>query len=348
MFDFTDVQIENLVIHKVGNKMRDEEYVLSKHEYLNLDENLRGLLLKYFLSPFKSDIFYRFNHETDINLNEVYHYINNTMDNHSSFYDQSVNILKHLYNKSSHPRIKGGEFYMVALKNCIVNNQLTNAVGLFKSENKDTYLKVTQNQSSIVVDYEYGININNLDKGCIIFNIQNSEGYLVSIVDTSSTIEAQYWKKDFLGLSLINNEHLQTKTHLKIITDFSNRYLSEDKQENAALKQRTLKYFSENEYFDINNFSDQVFKDNQLVDSFIEYKENRIEKLGVQNESKFPISSQIVTQVKKQFKNIISLDNNVDIVVKSETERDISRFIERGFDEDKGLSYYKIFFHTEK
>lgn len=60
---------------------------------------------------------------TFIHLNELYMYISNIFIDPSSFYTQSINILKHLYEKSSHPQIKGGEFYMVHFTDYIIDGK---------------------------------------------------------------------------------------------------------------------------------------------------------------------------------------------------------------------------------
>ena len=48
----SEVQLESIILHKVGNKSREEGLKLSKGE-LQLDGFVKELLLKYFLSPFK-------------------------------------------------------------------------------------------------------------------------------------------------------------------------------------------------------------------------------------------------------------------------------------------------------
>ena len=48
----SEVQLESIILHKVGNKSREEGLKLSKGE-LQLDGFVKELLMKYFLSPFK-------------------------------------------------------------------------------------------------------------------------------------------------------------------------------------------------------------------------------------------------------------------------------------------------------
>lgn len=51
MFYYTDATIDQLAVHRVGNKLRDEFYALSEAPIALEDEQLAALLLHYFLSP---------------------------------------------------------------------------------------------------------------------------------------------------------------------------------------------------------------------------------------------------------------------------------------------------------
>ena len=64
---------------------------------------------------------------------------------------------------------------LLPLKKCRLAGDFVNAVGIFKKRNKETFLKVFEHGESWEVIGEEGVNINKLDKGCIIFNT-NREG----------------------------------------------------------------------------------------------------------------------------------------------------------------------------
>ena len=198
MLFFDQSSLLGITLHKVGSKVEDEGIQFSKSE-LRTNDSLNNVLLNYFLSPFKSDEFYHLYHDSDIKYNEVYGFVSEIFDNPNSLYEQSVNLAKHLYEQSVHPKIKSGEFYTVYFKDCIIDNNTVDAVGLFKSENKDTFLKIYPSVDGFDIESEKGININKLDKGCLIFNTERENGYVVAVVDNSSKgAEAQYWMDDFL------------------------------------------------------------------------------------------------------------------------------------------------------
>lgn len=177
-------KIKTLTLHKVGNKYENDICVFSKKD-LNIDSALSEILSTYFLTSFKSNEYFNLYHDTDINLNEVYAYLSKIFDTPECIHEQSINLAKHLYEQSIHPKIKGGEFYVVYFKDCIIDGETVDAVGLFKSENKDTFLKVYPSGDGFEIESQQGVNINKLDKGCLIFNTDRENGYVVAVVDLS-------------------------------------------------------------------------------------------------------------------------------------------------------------------
>ncbi len=77
----------------------------------------------------------------------------------ASFHEISVAIANHLFEQSTHPKIKGGEFYMVLFNDVVVDGEVVDALGIFKSENKDTFLKVMLRQQGFELEAQQGINV---------------------------------------------------------------------------------------------------------------------------------------------------------------------------------------------
>ncbi|NVO01629.1 MAG: nucleoid-associated protein, partial [Bacteroidetes bacterium] len=201
MLDVTDVVLKSIVVHKVGNKSKDEKLIISESPLEIDDSFITEILNKYFLSSFKGEAFFNLNHQSDINLNEVYSYAKAIFNNTSSFYIESIHLANHLYENATHPKINSGEFYIVLFENISIEGERTQALGLFKSENKETYLRVFQKNKNFEIQSDEGVNINKLDKGCLIFNIEEEQGYKCLIVDAlNKQNEAQYWKDEFLNL----------------------------------------------------------------------------------------------------------------------------------------------------
>lgn len=343
--NFIDAYIEEMYLHLVGNKIADENYILSK-EKIKIERDLKSLLTHFFLSSFKSDEAYCFFHDVDLNLNESYTYITKIFEDSNNLYEQSKNLAKHLYNQSTHPKIKGGEFYVVYFKNCILGDELLDVIGLFKSENKDTYLEVNKKGSEFEIESKQGISIKKLDKGCLIFNSNKEDGYFVSVVDnTNKGTDAQYWKDNFLAVKPLKNEYHQTSEFLSIAKHFVTEQISQEfelnKAERIDLLNKSVDYFKEHDTFDKEEFAAKVFVEDDLKSSFEKFDKTYRAKNEVDLPDNFIISPQAVKKQSRIFKNILKLDKNFHIYIHGNSE-----LIERGIDEN-GRKYYKIFYVEE-
>lgn len=355
MFDFSDIKMEKLVVHKVGNKMREEGFIASPDLYEITDGNVELLLLKYFLSPFKEKVVYRFGHETDLHLHELYMYISSIFIDPRSFHEQSVNIVKHLYEKSVHPQIKSGEFYVVYFSDCTIMGQKSDAIGIFKTEKKDNYLKVTYNRNDFAIDIDTGINIKKLDKGAIIFNVESMDGYRVAMVDNvnKTANEALYWKEEFLQLTDVQDEHFHTQNYLHVCQDFAENIYGTmyqaDKKDQVVFMNDAMAYFAANDTFHLEDFAEHVIKEPELINQFKEHKYLYDINQGLEHTESFNISGQAVKTAKRKFKNLIKLDTDIEIKVKTPTiETGDADFIERGYDETKEMHFYKVYFNQEE
>ncbi len=345
MFSFADTKIEKLVLHHVGNKFNEENLVIGKTE-LNYTEEVEKDLLTYFLSSFKQNEYFNLHHETDLGLNEVYNYATAIFDSPNELYDQSVNLAKHLFENSTHPKVKGGEFYVVYLKDCILEGELLDAVGLFKAENKDTFLKIRSGENGFEINSQQGFNINKLDKGCVIFNSEKSSGYVVSAIDnTNKGSEAKFWFDHFLQIQQRQDEYFQTENIIAFAKDFITKELPEQfeatKADQAHLLNRSAQYFKEQEEFDLSEFANTVIEQPDIIDSFNEYRSTYAREQAVPLDDGFQISSTAVKKKSRVFKSVIKLDKNFHIYVHG--NRDL---IERHTDEN-GKNYYKLYFDEE-
>jgi hypothetical protein len=349
MISFFEASLLEFSVHKVGNKLLDESLSLSSHPLKVNDEILDGLLMNYFLKPFEKAIeTYRFYHPTeDLHLNEVFHFAEIIFNNKTEIHKSSQEIAKHLYDRSNHPKIKSGELYVCYFANLQVDGELLDAIGIFKSESKEPYLKVIQQAKEFEINYEQeAINIKKLDKGCLIFNVEKEEGYRVAIVDQTNSTEAAYWIDDFLKLKIRNDNYTQTNTVLKVYKDFVTRKIDDEfeisKTDKIDLLNRSIKYFKEKEHFDFDEFSNEVLANEQGIKSFKKFKSNYEDEYDTAIGDSFLISDSAVKRQARAFKSVLKLDKNFHIYIHGNKE-----LIEKGYDEQMKMNYYKVFFREE-
>ncbi len=345
MLFFDQSSLLGITLHKVGSKVEDEGIQFSKSE-LRTNDSLNNVLLNYFLSPFKSDEFYHLYHDSDIKYNEVYGFVSEIFDNSNSLYEQSVNLAKHLYEQSVHPKIKSGEFYTVYFKDCIIDNNTVDAVGLFKSENKDTFLKIYPSVDGFDIESEKGININKLDKGCLIFNMERENGYVIAVVDNSSKgAEAQYWMDDFLHVLQRKDEYYNTHNVLSLCKNFVTKGLPQQfdvsKADQIDFLNKSVKFFKEKDSFEMDEFANEVIVQPDVIESFNKYRSDYQREHDIDFADNFAISETAVKKQARVFKSVIKLDKNFHIYIHGNRE-----LIEQGIDE-KGRKFYKIYYQEE-
>jgi hypothetical protein len=234
------------------------------------------------------------------------------------------------------------------LSDCNVDGEQVNAIGLFKSESKETFLKIYPTSDSFQIEYEDGININKLDKGCLIFNTEREAGYLVSVVDSvKQTGEAMYWRDGFLNIAQRRDNFFRTEQCLDMCRQFVTERLPEnfnvDKVDQADILNRSVAFFKENETFSFDDFTNQVMQQPEVIDSFKSFKEEYQEDRDMEIGDQFDISTPAVKKQAKVFKSVIKLDKNFHIYVHGNRQ-----LIEKGYDEEKDMRFYKIFFKEEQ
>ncbi|OFX84843.1 MAG: hypothetical protein A2W99_06500 [Bacteroidetes bacterium GWF2_33_16] len=346
MINFNESAIDQMIVHKIGKKHQDENIQFSKSP-LVLNDEIKELLNRYFLSPFKSDEYFHFFHESDLGLNEVYHYVEKIFASPQTFYDQSVNLAKHLYEQSTHPNINAGEFYIVYFKNFEFNYEITDAIGLFKSETRDTFLKVYPKGDNFAIESDQGIDIKKLDKGCLILNQEKEKGFVVATVDKlNKGDDARYWVDDFLKIKQREDNFFQTGQVIKMYKEFVVNTLPDQyqitKADQAEMLNKSKKFFKENDNFEIGEFAEKIFEQPEIIDSFNKYRSNYESENDVHLSTEFEISDSAVRKQSKAFKSVIKLDKNFHIYVHGNRD-----FIVKGFDEKTGMNFYQVFFRNE-
>jgi len=347
MTTIDSVQLKEVIVHKVGNPTRGEELKLSANPLTLNDGIVRSLLTKYFLTPFNEYDQYQFTHISDLGLNEVYHYATKLFDEPKNFTKYSAQLAQFLYSKSTHAKVKEGELYVVHFSNVPFGPEDTDAIGIFKSETKETFLKVFPQGENWEVVAEDGIDINKLDKGCLIFKQNRQNGYVVCVVDnTNKQQDAQYWVNDFLQVTRSANNYHYTDAAMGMCKLFISNELSEkfdvNKSDQIDMLNRSMDYFKTKDEFKFAEFAQEVLHHPEVIDSFTQYKQSYEVAKQVTIENEFDIHLSAVKKQGRIFKSILKLDKNFHVYIHGRKD-----LIEKGYDERTGKHFYKLYFDEE-
>ncbi|MER3465653.1 MAG: hypothetical protein C4329_15810, partial [Chitinophagaceae bacterium] len=334
------------IIHYVGSKNNLDPVHLSQNA-LELEDETMKVLQDSFLAKFKTnEEWHSFHHPSSLQFNEVYHFAKSLFEDITSFEEIFASIAKHLHEQSTHLKVKGGELYVAYFEGLPVESKMCKAIGLFKTENKSLFIDVHQNKQQLELEMKEGVELTKIDKGCLIINLKEEEGYDVLLFDNQNRgEEAQYRKEKFLGLTPQKNEfhhtlHLLTLTR-QFITNQLETELKVGKTEQVKLLNKSLNYFKGNESFDIDQFQTEVFEQEEMIESFRRYGSQYIENNDYEIAAQFDISPDAVKKQSRVFKSVVKLDKNFHIYIHGRTD-----LIEKGIDMD-GRKYYKIYFQEE-
>jgi hypothetical protein len=350
MINLFNTHIENLSIHRVGNKSRNEALFLSDNPY-GLNDEIMPLLKEYFFKPFreKEENYYQFAHEVDLEYNDMFNFATEVFNNPSEIHNVSKKITKHLFEQSNHPHIKNGEVYVAYLSHVSIDNNVVDAIGIFKSEVQTDFLQFEENGSNLEMILQQGINLNKLDKGCLIFNYKKEEGYKILTVD-SNRYDARYWLEHFLSVDAFQDENFMTKKYLKFCQEFAKEVVlpAEDKQQEVLFMNRAINHFAKNDEFEETAFLNEVMQNPEFIPEFKNYKVDKGAKYSIEDVSNFPIANAAVTDVRRTLKNTIVLDTNIQIKLDFINSESAEKFVEKGWDEEKQMYYYLVYFNKEQ
>ncbi|MDB4539241.1 nucleoid-associated protein, partial [Saprospiraceae bacterium] len=273
-------------------------------------------------------------------------YAKSIFQNPDKLYEQSRTIAAFLHDKSGHPNINSGDLFVAYLEDVLIDDEMLNAIAIFKSENKDQFLKMAWNDKTAELLQDVGISLSKIDKACLIFDSDPDGGYKVLSVDkTSRGQEALYWKEEFLGLKPKANEFFQTKQFIQLTKSFVKERLKPmnelDKSEEAAIMHRSKEFFEKTEEFDQEEYSDALFQNGNDKEEFKSYVEDYQEENQLELQESFSVSIPAVKNQNRVFKSVIKLDKNFHIYVHGDR-----RLIEKGAEVD-GRKYYKVYFDSE-
>jgi hypothetical protein len=334
MIMVNEALIDSLVLHLVGNRINDETLTLSKSP-VNIDEEMVSILSSFFITPFRTERYFNFRNRDG----EIFKLVASIFDNPKNLYESSVKLAETLFDITDNSKIKGGEFYTVYFNTCTVDGEETEAVGLFKSESRETFLKIYPASGNFILEKEEGISLKKLDKGCIIFNLERDRGFLIAVAEGIRSGDEEYWCDSFLDIQPFENNYTKTQSAMRVCKDFVAEKLPEDfeisKADQIDILNRSVDYFKTHEAFDRPEFEQEVLRQPELIESF-----RGFDQTDIPVDMTFEIAPDAVKKQAKIFKSVLKLDKNFHIYIHGDRS-----MIENG--EEDGKKYYKIFYEKE-
>ncbi|MGV4415231.1 nucleoid-associated protein [Chryseobacterium sp. T1] len=333
-----------IIVHKVGNKINGDALIISQEE-LQLDEDMKELLGNYFLNSFKSEEQFQFYSDSYLVNNPVYSSVAEIFEDKNKLVWESENIAKHLYDSAENPRVQNGELFIVFFDSELdPENGKIDKIGIFKTEKREAFLKITQTEDSFAIEKDYGIGLAKIDKAALIYNNDKESGYVLSVVDNNKNGDMYYWFEDFLKVKQRDNDFFHTQETLSVYKEFITKQLPQEfevsKADQADFLNKSINFFKDKEEFKYDNFVKEVLIDDNVIESFSNFKSDYENDLQVSISEDFPINTSAVKKQQRHFKSIIKLDKNFHIYIHGDRQK-----LEQDQD-DKGR-FYRLYYDTE-
>ena len=328
-------------VQKVGNKSNGDGITFaSKADEITSASEFISTLIK---NTFKFDVVSRLDAIDELNTNNVYRFVQKIFSDKAYFVSQSNNLARHLYDQSNHPNIINGEFYVVYIEDCCVNGQTTDALLLLKTEIKDSFLTVTYENGEYSIKPLFGLSTKHVDKGCLIFNIEKDKGYLLSIVENSTTRQdGRYWTQNFLYAKEIISDFQQTESVANFCASLIQKMteVNPNRALDLAMASRSIAQRLQKSGTEINTtdlISSLIFDENtsSIISSFRQDYEGKVGKIP----ERF-ISNQNAVKRKTITKsNVLRVGSGFEVKI-----LDPSAHIEQGYDDEIGRNFLKLYF----
>lgn len=331
--------IEGIVI----NKIKNSQLLLSEIETKFNNEEDNDIVTEFAFSSMKFDEKYNFIN----NDNKVYSNVKKIFNAEISFIEFSKNISNLLFDSSNEAKRFDGDIFVIYFKNCIVfGENVVDAIGVFKNEKLDYFINTKFDGNNVFeLSTNQAINMSKIDRGCLIFNIEEEKGYSILALDNRNKTNNSYWFEDFLKVKQRDDEYFHTQETLAVYKDFITKQLPTEfevsKADQADFLNKSINFFKEKEKFDFEEFTNEVLEDKNVIESFSNFKSDYENDMQVSISEDFAINEAAVKKQSRGFKSVIKLDKNFHIYVHGDR-----KMIETGQDE-KG-KYYRLYFEEEK
>lgn len=337
--ELKEAYIDEVICHHYSV---DPSRSLINNSLMSLSEMDTNVLREFFIKPFASiKTEFVFSHPVDLSYNIVYQTALQILNN-GDLIKCSQDIFRHLQSVSTLPTIKDGDVFVTKVSDIMIGDLYYDGLGIFKIERKsefiETYLDKDGNMQFAIKN---GFASNRIDKAClIVFTEKKPKCYMI---DTSN--DTKFWKQDFLGLVPNPNAYSQSKAAMQVFQSFVNEELKErvnlSREEEVSLLNQWTEEVKRADRFEVKQVAAQVLEDEDLRDAFSEYCRAYEDREGIKLGGGFDVDKKAISLPKKM--RTIKLDDTVEINLMK-----TGPFIERGYDEKRGMNYYKLYFSKEK
>ena len=155
--------------------------------------------------------------------------------------------------------------------------------------------------------------------------------------------------QDFLNVCPREDKFFYTNNYLQMCRNFVTDVFNEDnnvpRAEQIDLMNRSIDYFTKESEFDSRAFEQAVLAQPEVAEAFNDYKAEFEAKNDLPQSlpMQFEISKDAVKGEKRNFKSVLKLDKNFHVYIHGSRQ-----YLEKGYDEQRDMNFYKLYFRAEQ
>src|SRR5690606_21288086 len=115
------------------------------------------------------------------------------------------------------------------------------------------------------------------------------------------------------------------------------------KQDQMMMLNRSTSYFKEKDNFNLQDFEKEVLVQPEIVEAFRDYRTDYNKRMDLTAVDEFEVSPTAVKKNQKYMHSVVKLDKNFHVYIHSQHD-----YVERGYDEERGMKFYKLFYVNEE
>ncbi len=220
---------------------------------------------------------------------------------------------------------------------------------LLKSESVVPFLSISTRDGDLQLETEEGINPEKIDKGCLIVEHFEKKGFYVLTFDRGGS-ESRFWVRDFLGVRPIPDSSLLSKRVAEMaVAAVSPEGVADDRPpwEVNEPAQEALSFLGGQKQFSLQEFEEKALRTEAARNRFAEERKRVEEEEGIELKESFDLSKRDVGKAKKLMKSMMKLDTGVEIRLRPKVIEDPGKVLEKGYDDEKKMSYIKVYFNED-
>jgi len=318
---------------------QNNEYESAEPSEMTNLEDWSGQLFNYFfLSHFPSD------KEGSLDVNHArFSELKTSLDTY--FQDGEIGKihgqLSEKWSEISGITDEDGYWFTVAWDQFDMDEYSGRAIGFYFAREKGNFLNLSDSQPLIF----QGLPIRKPEFGCLLIPDQ-MDGFTTFLLEPRADAGGTAWSKVIFPFHQITDDSFHAKQFFKMCKAFSEDVMVKEqhqpKENQVSFLSDSLQYTAENKAVNFENFKTEVLKEPAVIDAFDNFQEKYTEERRWNPPDQFAVTDAVQNQAKKFVKSVIKLDKNFHIYVHGNKER-----IEKGFDEDRKLHYYQLWFDAE-